>query len=108
MSSVAGRKKRGFTACRPRDIASATGCLVLFFHGFPVVPGGGFWHNGRMPKRAEKNAESSPPPVLPAANPEPVPAATSAQPRVPEIGGPSGPEPTRFGDWEQKGRCIDF
>jgi len=26
----------------------------------------------------------------------------------PEIGGPAGPEPTRFGDWERKGRCIDF
>jgi hypothetical protein len=25
-----------------------------------------------------------------------------------EIGGPSGLEPTRFGDWERKGRCIDF
>jgi hypothetical protein len=25
-----------------------------------------------------------------------------------EIGGPSGPEPTRYGDWERKGRCIDF
>ena len=25
-----------------------------------------------------------------------------------EIGGPSGPEPTRFGDWERKGRCSDF
>ena len=25
-----------------------------------------------------------------------------------EIGGPSGPEPTRYGDWEKKGRCIDF
>jgi hypothetical protein len=25
-----------------------------------------------------------------------------------EIGGPCGPEPTRFGDWERKGRCIDF
>lgn len=25
-----------------------------------------------------------------------------------EIGGPSGPEPTRFGDWERRGRCIDF
>ncbi|NXX71789.1 SDHF4 factor, partial [Spizella passerina] len=23
-------------------------------------------------------------------------------------GGPRGPEPTRFGDWERKGRCIDF
>jgi hypothetical protein len=25
-----------------------------------------------------------------------------------EIGGPDGPEPTRYGDWERKGRCIDF
>ena len=25
-----------------------------------------------------------------------------------EIGGPTGPEPTRYGDWEKKGRCIDF
>ena len=25
-----------------------------------------------------------------------------------EIGGPRGPEPTRYGDWERKGRVIDF
>ncbi|XP_007902389.1 succinate dehydrogenase assembly factor 4, mitochondrial [Callorhinchus milii] len=25
-----------------------------------------------------------------------------------EMGGPRGPEPTRYGDWERKGRCIDF
>ncbi|KAI5657693.1 hypothetical protein M9H77_26486 [Catharanthus roseus] len=25
-----------------------------------------------------------------------------------EIGGPRGPEPTRYGDWERKGRCSDF
>lgn len=25
-----------------------------------------------------------------------------------EYGGPSGPEPTRYGDWERKGRCVDF
>jgi hypothetical protein len=25
-----------------------------------------------------------------------------------EIGGPEGPEPTRFGDWERKGRASDF
>ena len=28
--------------------------------------------------------------------------------RVKEIGGPKGPEPTRYGDWEKRGRCIDF
>lgn len=25
-----------------------------------------------------------------------------------EIGGPRGLEPVRYGDWESKGRCIDF
>ena len=31
------------------------------------------------------------------------------QPTMPrEIGGRDGPEPTRFGDWEKNGRCIDF
>jgi hypothetical protein len=31
------------------------------------------------------------------------------QPKRPrEIGGPKGPEPTRYGDWEVGGRCTDF
>jgi hypothetical protein len=25
-----------------------------------------------------------------------------------EIGGRKGPDPTRFGDWEKDGRCVDF
>ncbi len=28
--------------------------------------------------------------------------------KVKEIGGVDGPEPTRYGDWEKKGRCYDF
>jgi hypothetical protein len=28
--------------------------------------------------------------------------------RAKEIGGRNGPEPTRYGDWEKNGRCIDF
>ena len=27
---------------------------------------------------------------------------------TPEIGGRKGPEPTRYGDWEKDGRCVDF
>ena len=30
------------------------------------------------------------------------------QPQTVEKGGPKGPEPTRFGDWESNGRCTDF
>ncbi len=32
--------------------------------------------------------------------------AGGAPPR--EIGGREGPEPTRYGDWEKNGRCVDF
>ena len=38
-------------------------------------------------------------------NPEPLREIAGT---VREIGGPKGPEPTRYGDWEKKGRCIDF
>lgn len=34
--------------------------------------------------------------------------AVQAVQSVREIGGPNGLEPTRYGDWEHKGRCIDF
>jgi hypothetical protein len=44
--------------------------------------------------------------------PEPADAATGlpAEPAPPprEIGGRDGPDPTRYGDWEKNGRCIDF
>ena len=32
----------------------------------------------------------------------------SVSDRPKEIGGPKGLEPTRYGDWEKNGRCIDF
>lgn len=34
--------------------------------------------------------------------------ALEAGEEAPEIGGPKGLEPTRFGDWEKSGRCVDF
>jgi len=36
------------------------------------------------------------------------PPATRQPQKPREIGGPKGPEPTRYGDWEKAGRCIDF
>ncbi|MET0336268.1 MAG: DUF1674 domain-containing protein [Caulobacter sp.] len=35
-------------------------------------------------------------------------AAEAEQARAAEQGGPTGPEPTRFGDWERKGIAVDF
>lgn len=47
--------------------------------------------------------EASSPPAAGAA-----PAKLAEMPRPKEIGGPKGPEPTRYGDWERDGRCVDF
>ena len=33
---------------------------------------------------------------------------TFKTPMAKETGGGKGPEPTRYGDWEHKGRCTDF
>jgi len=35
-------------------------------------------------------------------------AAESKAQLPPELGGPKGPEPTRYGDWERKGIASDF
>ena len=38
-----------------------------------------------------------------------VPAAAQLKPEAPrEHGGRGGLDPTRYGDWEKNGRCIDF
>ena len=40
---------------------------------------------------------------------EPLPEwPDGVNPLTGERGGPSGPEPTRYGDWERKGRVTDF
>ncbi|KAJ1916545.1 hypothetical protein H4219_003712 [Mycoemilia scoparia] len=36
------------------------------------------------------------------------PFPNNTNPKTGEIGGPRGPEPTRYGDWERKGRVTDF
>jgi hypothetical protein len=33
---------------------------------------------------------------------------TEPKPKPPEAGGPKGPEPTRYNDWEIGGKCVDF
>ncbi|MDQ3204978.1 MAG: DUF1674 domain-containing protein [Pseudomonadota bacterium] len=57
---------------------------------------------GQTPPEPDPAAE-------PAADPE-APRSSEQDPaaREPEYGGREGPEPTRYGDWEKNGRCIDF
>ncbi|MBB4265548.1 succinate dehydrogenase assembly factor 4 [Roseospira visakhapatnamensis] len=54
----------------------------------------------------------TPPKPKASAQPAPADGAPDAPPAGDdhgvEIGGPRGPEPTRYHDWEVKGRCSDF
>jgi hypothetical protein len=60
-----------------------------------------FWHTLAMSGQREQEASEGSAEVRQTDPAEP-------QERPPELGGPKGPEPTRYGDWERAGRCIDF
>lgn len=36
------------------------------------------------------------------------PVKPAAPPKAQEDGGPAGPDPVRYGDWERKGIAVDF
>ena len=55
----------------------------------------------------DRDAATETDPALEPAVPE-APAVTDTGERPKEIGGRKGPDPTRYGDWEKNGRCIDF
>jgi hypothetical protein len=64
-----------------------------------------------MPTPDATPTDLAPPdaPAVPGADMRPgPPAPPTARPVAREIGGRDGPDPTRFGDWEKAGRCIDF
>ncbi|HEU0070781.1 MAG TPA: DUF1674 domain-containing protein [Alphaproteobacteria bacterium] len=71
-------------------------------HVIPAKKPAGALNSAAAPQKPPPNVAA---PVKPVAPDAPAPAAPS---RKPEIGGPKGPEPTRFGDWESNGRCVDF
>jgi hypothetical protein len=62
-----------------------------------------FWQTLAMIREREQVVEES----QRASRPAKEPAAAVVERRA-EIGGPKGPEPTRYGDWERAGRCVDF
>ena len=64
--------------------------------------------NGERPERDKPEEASDAPEKLAASIGKPAGVAQSDDQRPKEIGGPKGPEPTRYGDWEKGGRCSDF
>lgn len=63
------------------------------------------------PVVADKPAEAAqtcPPIAGSKSTPGAASGAPGADAAAPEFGGRQGPEPTRYGDWENNGRCVDF
>lgn len=71
--------------------------------------------SGRLEEFRKKLRETTPIKELENQKSGPAPMVTplprwpnDTNPHTGEIGGPRGPEPTRYGDWERKGRVSDF
>jgi len=84
---------RRFTAHEPRPLRDARSKGSTPPGAKSEKPG-----KSKKPAKAKNPAEAK--------NPSPV--GKSPVGKTAEIGGPSGPEPTRYGDWERKGICVDF
>ena len=65
---------------------------------------------GRLDDQWSNKKENMDPQKVPEVSEEDAykPFPNDKNPVTGEIGGPKGPEPTRYGDWNIKGRCIDF
>lgn len=66
-----------------------------------------------MTPAAEGNEQKAERPLAPETVPESgdgrdIVTGTAPATEVEEVGGPAEREPTRYGDWVKKGRCIDF
>ena len=103
--------KRGVTH-RVARLAAPCVCEVVrnagAYYAFVV-------YEASMSEQRDHNATSTPrsdaagtPPAAPDSASAPN-SPGETKPSVPhEVGGRAGPEPTRYGDWEKNGRCIDF
>ena len=65
------------------------------------------------PAKSADNRPPGTPDDTPDGAPDGTPDGTGVEERAGasdagEIGGPAGPEPARYGDWEVGGRCTDF
>jgi hypothetical protein len=66
-------------------------------------------HAEKLKKKTPIGKLDEQPTLHPAQEKEPLPAwPENKNPHTGEVGGPRGPEPTRYGDWERKGRVSDF
>jgi hypothetical protein len=68
-----------------------------------------FWQTFNAMNPVEQNSRKpGEQQAAPQHEPQPAPDAPLKPTQPRELGGRQGPDPTRYGDWELRGRCIDF
>ncbi|KAJ2000688.1 hypothetical protein GGI04_004051 [Coemansia thaxteri] len=118
---VNSRSIRGFRAPSAQRRNDDSSAKSPFAHTPGPLPLGDAQEQARISKMIQKaNQENTPPPGL---TPEQLekfyeaakddsdtlrPFPNNTNPVTGEVNGPRGPEPTRYGDWERKGRVSDF
>jgi hypothetical protein len=102
-----------------RHIIFTFGDMIYRLNGAPRAGNFAMTQNPSPPSRPAPSAADAPPaerkPLSPAAQralaeaeARRAAAQANAQPAAKEFQGPKGPEPTRYGDWENKGIASDF
>ncbi len=99
-SAVIGASRLTIASLYRRERALASGALASVAWGRHIMR---MSEHKTDPKPKQSPPSQSPPSQSPEPATKPAPASGAR-----EIGGPKGPEPTRYGDWEINGRCSDF
>lgn len=98
------------------SLAESTGLALCKYSQKPTNEEPKSGESKRLAEFRKKLRETTPiedlgdqPLMHPAQKEDPLPAwPNNTNPHTGEVGGPRGPEPTRYGDWERKGRVTDF
>lgn len=99
MVKLMAHPRQGGTATAPRGVDGETRA-----DGAKPPPAGARSESPRSDSPQSEGAQSQGGKSQGAKNQAPA----DARPSTGETGGRDGPDPTRYGDWEKNGRCIDF
>lgn len=103
--------------CKMKEVNVASSSFIGYIRSFSEKKADGKEESSRLKEFRKKLRERTPIEKLaeleegkhPYQEKEPLkPFPDNTNPKTGEIGGPRGPEPTRYGDWERKGRVTDF
>ena len=98
-----GSRLRSAVNCPCRNSSASAPLTKMVEYGMSDI-----WHNSAMSAENPESKAKSPDSKSNESGKDNTPSEAGGESRAKEVGGRDGPEPTRFGDWEKNGRCVDF